>query len=462
MAERKDNKGRILKQGESQRKDGRYQYRYKNNDGKYEVVYSLRLTPNDKPQNGDRDLSLREKEKIIQKKLAEGLATSSSITVYEMMRKYLSLKPNLSISTSYNYNKICESIIRKYPDLAEKKIINVKKSDILAFYNYLSKECNYKNTTIQLVQNVVYPTFQLAVDDDIIKKNPCTGCMKDFPQNDKGEKYALTESQEKIFLNFVKNSKLYSRYYPMLLLALETGMRCGEFIGLTWDDINYEEGYIDINHQMQYKKFDGKFQHRITCVKTKASLRKIPFNENILEALKLQKIQQQEHQVNILPEKSITIPGYRMDNRNKLIFTTFKGTPYKGLTLNRVLNSIVRDYNYSEINIANTKGIKPELLPHLSVHILRHTACTKMARSGIDIKVLQYIMGHTNIAVTMEVYNHVDIERVKNELDRIYNNQKIYLTNDIVNEDDLLLDTSMCYIGEMAKRPTNFIKNISM
>ena len=440
MAERKDSKGRLLKTGESERKDGRYQYRFKiKGEKNYKTIYSNYLTPSD--ARGKKEKSLRELEADLENSYST--FGNTQLTLVELIEKYINLKPKLALSTSYNYNKTKDSVVSKHV-IGSMSVQSIKKTDVLAFYKYLSDELKYKNSTIQLVHNLIYPTFQMAVDDDMIRKNPCKDCMKDYPQNDAEEKIALTIEQQEIFLKFIETSPLYERYYPMFCIFLETGMRCGEVLGLTWNDINFEDGYIDINHQLQYRKLDGHHQYLITGLKSKASKRQLPINDKIKRAFDLQKQWQWTNGINCLPEKTIEVKGYKEENRSNLVFTSIKGTPFKGNTIDRVLISIVRDYNYSELNISKVKGVKPKLLPHLSVHALRHTACTNWAKAGMDVKVLQYIMGHANIQVTMNVYNHVDLERVKNEAQRMYQ----------LKDEDGNFETSILRIGTMAKSPT--------
>ena len=444
MADRKDSKGRLLKTGESQRTDGRYQFRFKpQGSNVYKVVYSNYLTASD--ARGTNKKSLRELEEDIRKNNLS-IVNRTNLTVKQLLEKYIKLKPKLALSTAYNYEKLKDNTMSLHP-LGEMRIQDVKKSNILDFYNFLSTERHYKNSTINMIQNVLFPAFQMAVDDEIIIKNPCKDCTKDYQKNDSKEKVALTNEEQEIFLKFVETSNVYKRYYPMFLIAFETGLRCGELLGLTWDDINYEDGYIDINHQMLYRKLDGHYQYLITDLKSKAAKRQLPLNDRIERALKLQKQWQWEQGINRFPEKTITVKGYNMSNRGNLIFTSKAGTPYKGVTIDRALVSIIRDYNYSVLNVSKVIGEKPKFLPHLSIHMLRHTACTNWARKGMDVKVLQYIMGHANIQVTMDVYNHVSMERVQEEAKRMYQVQD-------KDRDELNLELSALYRGSQSKNPT--------
>lgn len=88
--------------------------------------------------------------------------------------------------------------------------------------------------------------------------------------------------------------------------------------------------------------------------------------------------------------------------------------------VNNVLYNIVKAYNRNEEANAKQSHKKPELMPKISAHIMRHTGCTRMAESGVDPKVLQYIMGHADISITMNVYNHIsDMGRVRKEMEKL-------------------------------------------
>ena len=111
----------------------------------------------------------------------------------------------------------------------------------------------------------------------------------------------------------------------------------------------------------------------------------------------------------------------KVDGEKGLVFLTRNGTPMNNRNFGKALDGIVKAYNKMEIVRSEKEHREPELLPHISPHILRHTFCTRCAESGMDVKVLQTIMGHSNIAVTMEVYNHVDEVRVQSEMKKLEN-----------------------------------------
>ena len=112
--------------------------------------------------------------------------------------------------------------------------------------------------------------------------------------------------------------------------------------------------------------------------------------------------------------KDVEIDGYK-----GFIFMAKSGRPLMPSAINNILYNIVDAYNKKEVQIAKTEHGNAELLPKVSAHIMRYTACTRMAENGIDVKVLQEIMGHKTIAITMQVYNHVLEGRAEAEMQRI-------------------------------------------
>lgn len=173
------------------------------------------------------------------------------------------------------------------------------------------------------------------------------------------------------------------------------------------DSIN---NVIHIQHQLQYLKLDGKFKFYVSPLKTEAGKRDIPITPEIRKCLTDIK--------NVMMftgrRSEVKVDGY-----TGFLFVTKNGTVYAVSAINFILNNIVEKYNKIEEKKASKEKRSPEYLPHISSHILRHTACTRMAEQGIDVKVLQYIMGHSDIGVTMNVYNHVDKTRVENEMQKI-------------------------------------------
>lgn len=387
MERRKDNKGRVLQKGESQRKDGRYVYQYNDIYGKRKCVYADTLS------------DLRKKEKQIDRDLDDNIDTAGAeITLNEQFDKYISLKTQMRNSTKQNYIDLWNGNLRD-DVLGKKKLCDIKKSDILRFYNSLL-ERKLKYSTIKTFNCMISPCLDLAVDDDIIRKNPCNGCLSEF-NRDSEERISLTEYEQEVFLKFIQQNKVYSAHYPLIMFMIGTAVRCGEAIGLTWNDVDFKNMELNINHQLIYKKLGGSYGFYADFPKTDSGIRIIPMTTEVCKAL----IEQRKNQISKGWRTDVEIGGY-----SDFVFSTKNRNPIMPSAVNNLLLNIVNRYN--SIN-------GDAELPHISAHNLRHTGCTRMAEAGIDPKVLQYIMGHSKISVTMDVYNHISTERNRKEMDKL-------------------------------------------
>lgn len=397
---RKDNRGRNLKVGESQRKDGLYMYRYTDEKtGKRLTIY-------------DADLgSLRIKEKQITKDMDDEIVTVQTvrkITVNKLFERYMQSK-KLAQTTKVNYLNMWNLHVRD--TIGIMKVVQVKSSHIKLFYAELSKK-GLAHNTIKLIHNLLYPSFEMAIEDDLIRKNPCKNALKDNGEAPK-EKQALTKQQQKKMMQFVQESNVYSMYAPMLQIMVETSFRCGEIIGLTWADVDMKKREISINHQLVYKDFkDGNgYCFHITTPKTESGIRKFPMTDTIYKAF-----EQQRKQNFLLGLRGRAV----IDGVTGYIFNTKNDNPMMPSALNNVLYNIVKAYNATETKLAKKEKREPDFLPKISAHILRHTGCTRMAESGMDMKVVQYLMGHAHMDVTMDVYNHItEQSRIETELAKL-------------------------------------------
>ena len=381
---RKDNKGRVLRKGETQRKDGTYMYRWGNPAGKRECVYAQTLA------------DLREMEQEIGREVAIGVCRKS-YTVNEQIERYLKTKIRLANSTRENYRYYFEHIIKDSP-IGRAKVVDIRKSDILIFYHSLT-EHGLSAGTIKIIHKIIRPALQLACDDDVIMKNPADGCTREYAE-DMEKKYALTFEEEKEFLDRIKMRPRMKRYYPMYAIMLQTGLRISEVVGLTWDDVDMEKKEIYVNHQVQYRKVQGDMKLYANTTKTSAGKRVIPMTDQLYSLF----IEQRK--IWLMTEKA---PGFVVGGYKDFVFIShMTGKCMSHNSVRRMMRTIVAMNSEREIQ-----------LPNISPHILRHTACCRLAESGCDIKVLQYLMGQTDIRTTMRVYNHVDVGRVKREMDRL-------------------------------------------
>ena len=389
MASRKDNKGRNLHTGEQQRKsDGVYLFRYTDISGKRQTIYA-----GDLPE-------LRLKEKQIQKDLDDSILTDTSVkkmTLNTLFERYMSTKA-LSDSTRTNYENMWNNRVKE--EIGNYKVVQLRVSHIKSFYMKLAK-AGYSHSTIKLLHTLILPSLELAVEDDIIRKNPARKALLAEYGTEAKEKDILTlEQQEKLF-QFLERSNVYNSYIPMLTIMTEVGLRCGELIGLTWEDVSVSDKMLSVNHQLIYKDYGDGYKFHISAPKTDAGVRQIPLTEKAVKALTEQK------KLNFMLCRRCT---EEIDGYSDFIFLAKTNRPLMPSAVNNVLYNIVDAYNKEELANAKKEHRKAELLPKISAHNLRHTACTNMARQGMNVKVLQYLMGHSDSSITLDVYNHLDNE----------------------------------------------------
>ena len=298
---RRDKKGRILRNGESQRADGRYAFVYTDCFGKQKFLYSWKLESTDPLPAGRRPCqSLREKEKAVLKDINDGITPyGDNLTVLELVKKYIGQKTGVRHNTEANYNFV---------------------------------------------------------------------------------------------INIIKNDEHYKRYYDGMFILFKTGLRISEFCGLTLSDIDFEEKQISVNHQLQRTR-DMKYV--IEDTKTSSGTRIIPMTEEVYECFK--RIVENRKK----PKKEPVIDGYK-----GFLFLDKKDMPEVALHWEK----------HFEWALAKHNRIYKEQLPKITPHVCRHTYCSNMAKSGMNPKTLQYLMGHSDIGVTLNTYTHLGAEDAKEEL----------------------------------------------
>ncbi len=391
---RRDSRGRILQSGESQRPDGRYVYVYVDNNHKQKFVYSWKLEKNDPVPKGKRNcVSLREKKKEIWKNQDKGvIPDGGEITVLELVKRYVSQKRGVRHNTKANYGFVI-NIIAKEP-FGSKKINRVRLSDAKGWLIKLQED-GRGYSTIHTVRGVVRPAFQMAVDDDLIPKNPFGFQLSTVIVNDSVTREALTRKQEREFLEFVKNDKHFCKYYDGIYILFKTGLRISEFVGLTVHDIDLDARTITVDHQLQRKR---NMEYIIEDTKTAAGIRVIPMAEDVYESFK-----------RIISSRKMLKKEPVVGGRKGFLYLDKNNMPVVALHWEKYFQHICEKYN----------RIYKIQMPKVTPHVCRHTFCSNMAKSGMNPKTLQYIMGHSDIGVTLNTYTHVGYEDAREEINRV-------------------------------------------
>lgn len=340
---RKDSKGRILRDGENQMKDGCYRYQYMDCRGKRCAVYSWKLVETDRTLPGKRgDISLREKIKQIDQDVEGGIKTAANnkIPLNDMFDLYMAGKYELKDSTRSNYLYMYENYVSD--EIGRKKVASIKYSDVKAFYNSLIRKKGFKPNSIAIINTILYPVFALAVRDGYIRSNPTDGVMAEIKKSHNWEKpksHALTEQEA--FIEFISNSDIYRHWLPLFTVFLGTGCRVGEIIGLRWQDLDFESRTISINYNLIYRVYrqqGEKCEMHITTPKTSAGSRTIPMLDEVRRALLQEKWQQMQRGYN-----ETVIDGY-----SSFIFTNREDYVHNPQTINRAIKRIYTAYNEQE------------------------------------------------------------------------------------------------------------------
>ncbi len=412
MVKRKDNKGRILRDNEYQKSDGRYEYRYPDGKGGLKSVYSWRLVETDKTPAGKKHTAaLRELEKTIKRDLEDGIIVQKKVTLNALWDEYIRNKTELKQSTRTNYKYMYDKYVRNV--LGNMNVSAIKYSTMKNFFNDLIVEKGFKPASVEVLHTVLHPVFRIAVKDGYIRINPTDDIIAELKRShdwDKKTRHALTVEQQEAFIDYTANSKKYSHWLPLLTCLLGTGCRIGEMLGLRWCDIDFKEGIISINHSLVYRQQDnGKCEFHITTTKTKNSNRVIPMFKSVQNALLSEKLKQMQN-------------GFCMteiDGYSGFVWKNKRGTVFNPQSVNKAIDRIVRDYNADEITQAAKERREPLLLPNFSNHVLRHTFCTRLCENETDLKLIQEIMGHADISTTMDVYNESNTTRKKASFERL-------------------------------------------
>lgn len=403
---RRDNKGRILHNGENQRPNGQYEFKYFDAKGIRRSVYSWRLVETDSLPRGKRKCDpLREIEKRVIGDAEAGIDayTARKTTLNAFFDSYIEMKFELKQSTRTNYKYMYKRHIEN--GLGQKKLSDIKYKDIKKFYMYLINEKDFKPNSVEIMQTLLHPIFNMAIREGYIRINPTDGVIGEIKKShdwEKPKRHPLTIDQQTRLVEFTSRHKVYNHWMTIITVLLGTGCRIGEILGLRWEDCDFDENIIYINHNLIYRQQDdGKCEKHITTPKTKTGIRIVPMFREVKDTLLEEYHRQEQDGFN-----TFIVDGY-----TNFIFRSRYHQPLTPAAVNRALHRITRDANAEEIINAKKEDREPVLLPNFSCHHLRHTFCTRMCENENNLKVIQEIMGHADITTTMDIYNEATKEK---------------------------------------------------
>lgn len=434
---RRDKKNRNLRPGEYQSKSGRYEYRYIDVDGKKKSVYSWRLVDTDKtPPKKKETKTLRQLENEIAVNLEKGVHGNGAglATLNDEFDKWYGkitslppekqrLKPSTLVAYKNTYNQHVRG------GLGCKKVKEVSRMDLVDFYLKKITDEKLDYARIKNIHNALSKCFIRCEDDREIRFNPCVGALdklKELVYVEEKKHKALTKREQDIFAEELANPK-YRLLRPIFVFMLGTGCRASEAIGLTWDDVDFENNTVSINHQAAYLNLDGEGSKCVvTPCKTKSAVREIPMIESVRLCL-LDTRQKQK-------EQGIECDQVLHDITGKLAKKEYSGFVflnkvrhvYSNSSLDECIKRIVKKYNQREAAAAAEENRDPELLPQFSCHTLRHTFITRFAECESNIKLIQDIAGHSDFHTTMNIYNEIQEELRKEKLGSLAPRIKIW------------------------------------
>ena len=423
------DKNRIkLIKGEYERKNGTYEYRYKDIDGKTKSIYAENLQ------------KLRAAEKAIKKDVVNGNSpVNTAKSLNQVFEEYKAIKQNIiRDSTFANYMSLYNLYIKN--GLGKKKISDIKQDDIVRHYSRLH-ESGCTITTVDSLHTVVHGIFTYCVEQRYLQYNPADRCMvklkqaekkntiKDISEDDEslsGRCIALTVAEEKTFIEFIKKHKVYNKWYNLMVSSLLFGPRLGEIAALQWNDIDWAKNTIRINKTLVYLQHpDIKKQvFQMHAPKTETGLRWIVMTKPLRAIF--------EEMYEVRKEKgkgNANVDGY-----DDFIFLNRFGQPFQQNSINKAIKRIVRDCNIEQLEKEEKYGTNAVILPDFASHTFRRTFATRMVEIGLNIKVLQNILGHTDSGTTLNFYAKAQRELKEEQTELIDEKYAKMFVSDVIHE----------------------------
>lgn len=332
---------------------------------------------------------ISQKEQEVRKKIEAGIYTDNrNITLDGYFDEWLDAKRgSIKGNTLKWYATYYKGHIS--PCLGNVKLQKIERRQVLAFQKDLS-EGSLSIRTCNNIMKIFKIILKDAVTDEIIMKNPAEGIKALKEVNAKAaETYhrALTEPEQKNFMKEMADDY----YYEFVAFLLCTGMRFGEAAALTWSDIDYKQNVIHVTKTATYNEDNTR---TTGTPKSESGKRDIPLNDTIKDVLAKQRKKQ-----------SIVIPIDKAENR---VFVSVYGKMVDNCTVNRAITST--------LSRLEEQG---KAIEHFTLHALRDTFATRYIEQGGSPQTLKTILGHSSLAMTMDLYSHVLPNTKQKEMDNL-------------------------------------------
>lgn len=375
--------------------DGRYRGRFKYQGEKYSLY------------NRDLEILINEIDDL-KYELRHGLkGRGDKIILNEWFALWLNTRKKRTIkeSTYVRYQDYYDHYIKE--ELGRFKLVDINLINVEKMLQDLAEK-NYATKTIRDIYNILNAMLKYAVNARMLIHNPCAGA--EVPITTTKEIRVLTIDEQREVLQFAKG-RIHEN---AIRVALGTGLRVGELLGLQWSDIDFKNREISINKTLVYIKDrnTGKYTFKYQTPKTKKSIRTIPMQESVYDALRRQSIQLKE--MKLAANDWETSKGFE-----NLVFVSRTGKPLYSRSVQVCLDWIEKAINKTRKIIAEATKTEYKPIPHFHCHTCRHTFATRCFEAGIDAKVVQGYLGHSSIAITLDLYTHVTDDKAKTEMSKL-------------------------------------------
>lgn len=426
---RRDPKGRILRSGEYYDEvKQRYKYRYRDAKGTYHDVYAFRLTdkdpvPYDKPEK--YRVSLRNLEKKVEEEVRKGIdASGGRMTVSALVEEYTDWRVNprnpkrVKQTTESGYGTV-KNFLEKDP-FGKRSIKDISRKEAKIWFTGLQADGKHYSS-LKHLKGILKPAFQYALESDWVSFNPFDFKM-DVLVNDSHTREAISPRDMRRFLDFVKTSKTYQKYYNLMFILFNTGLRISELCSLTLDAVDIEHKVIHVRQELMYKSPIGLY---IDTTKSVNGYRDVPMLDGVDVAFQ----SVIENRPKLAKEPVIWDKDHEESSSGFLFFTR-EGNPMMGTDVDHYFMRARERFN----------TIYKDELPVITPHVCRHTFCSNMATRGMPLLTLKTIMGHADVTTTANTYTHVGIDVLKDEMQSAGNKNYVVYAYDREAENPALDD----------------------